>query len=368
MSNAFRRPQGDTRRPAVVLHRDPRCGQPRRHQRPRTGGDQRTGHRDRSAPDRRQRRKPEERRCPLRRRDQEQHGRDPDPRSPPVAEGRRLGRPDDLGERPRRRGGRDHESQDRRDPRLQRRDICGRRSDSGQHIRNACRRLRKRALVDCFDLTLAAGVLHIRGWSATTVSATTPPDPRDVWLNIAAADPTRPCSNSLGNGEFFTNGAVCSSALEARIALGIDDPTLFEFVAHGAECPNAGCPLTYDAVTQTWKGRFDVAPASGPTWLGPAGSVAPDNDLATRRERGRRHCTINVQNNNPCAGTFGNVQRIFGAMDERPAPSSPPAYRTTTAPRPLSAGRRIRTRSIRRSSGASLSRRRCRGTWRRRPA
>lgn len=178
-----------------------------------------------------------------------------------------------------------------------------------------------RPLIDCFDLTLAAGVLHIRGWGATTVGPNTPPDARDVWLNIAAADPTRPCANSLGNGEFFTNEAVCSSALEARIALGIDDPALFELVAYGAACPNAGCPLTYDAATQTWKGRFDVAPASGPVWLElrwqrRTGTI----DLDGAGPSAAVVCTAEFRNNNPCSGSFGNVQRIWGAVDERSGP------------------------------------------------
>jgi hypothetical protein len=181
-----------------------------------------------------------------------------------------------------------------------------------------------RSLVDCYDLDLGSGVLYIRGWSPVSVGTASPPHAEDVWLTSSAADPATRCAGELGNVEFSTNTAACSNAVEARIALGISDPAMFEFVAYGADCPNAGCPLAYDSTSQTWKGAFPLAASAGPKPLelrwqrkGPDGTVI---DLDGTGPEPAVSCTAVFRNNNPCSGSFGTVQRAFAAVDSLSGP------------------------------------------------
>jgi hypothetical protein len=160
------------------------------------------------------------------------------------------------------------------------------------------------SLVACYDLGSARGIVHVRGWSSAGSGVQpNPPLPRDVRLFSAG------CADAY----FTADDVSCAVGVSAVVDFG-GDPTLVgakvSAVVAGAERP-----LTYDSATGTWVSAagnyFTVAPGAGPLpvelkWEEQIGTVSGN--------------TCTTTGGNKCKGTFGTVQRVFSASQDRSGP------------------------------------------------
>ena len=165
-------------------------------------------------------------------------------------------------------------------------------------------------LVECYDAgtldgsgTPTRGILYVRGWSSAGSGAQpNPPLARNVSLFTASAcDP-------------YFDSASCSIGVRAVVDFGPSGPAAVgakvSAVVNGAEKP-----LTYDTTNAEWVSSganyFSVAAGSGPVpvelrWEETIGTVGADACKTT--------------GGNKCKGTFGTVQRWFGASTPRSGP------------------------------------------------
>ena len=160
-------------------------------------------------------------------------------------------------------------------------------------------------LVDCYDSGSANGIVHLRGWSSSGSGAQpSPPLARDVTLFPGS------CSDPY----FSSASSTCSIGVSAVVDFGTSDPTT---VGASVRAVVGGVtrPLTYVAANGRWESaannQFSIGSGVGPvpvelTWEETIGSVGGQ----TCRNGG----------NNPCQGSFGNVQRTFSASDPRSGP------------------------------------------------
>jgi hypothetical protein len=160
-------------------------------------------------------------------------------------------------------------------------------------------------LVECFDSQSANGLIHIRGWSgAGTVAPADNPIARDVRLLAGTC-----------TGAYFSSATTgCFTGVEAQIDFGTLDPV----GALGASVVasvggNKTYPLTYDPVTTRWRSNIEipVAAASGPVSV---------NLIWEKRNGTSGGQTCSAGGQNPCTGTFAEVQRIFAGSDARSGP------------------------------------------------
>jgi hypothetical protein len=165
-------------------------------------------------------------------------------------------------------------------------------------------------LVDCYDLGSQNGIVFIRGYPVSGRAAdTSPPVARDVRLS----------ADGCSDGYFFTSASSCTVMMSAEVSRGSVPPASFQITAFGGNCPNSGCPLTYDATADRWIGAVSVASQSGPApmtlkWQQIGGSIT---SFGT--------CSATFKNNNPCQGFF-----------ESGTASGPPIQRGFSATEPLS--------------------------------
>jgi putative Flp pilus-assembly TadE/G-like protein len=157
--------------------------------------------------------------------------------------------------------------------------------------------------VDCFDAGSSDGLLYARGWSAAgDGSQPNEPIARSVTLfNGTCTDPY-----------FSADSSACTIGVRAKVDFGSADP---DTVGAGltAQVDRDDYPLTYDAASDSWQSdtTIPVASGAGPIpivlkWSETTGTVAGNE--------------CKVGGGNKCKGSFGIVQRTFGASKERSGP------------------------------------------------
>ena len=167
----------------------------------------------------------------------------------------------------------------------------------GGHLSATC----GQPLVQCFDGGSSNGVLYARGWTGAGRGAQPgAPLARSVTLfNGSCSDP------------YFVANNACTIGVRAKVDFGGSPTTV------GAELTavvkGTDHALTYNAGTDTWSSasNITVAPGDGPVpitlkWA------------ETKGTQGGNACKTG--NGNKCTGSFGTVQRSFGASDLRSGP------------------------------------------------
>jgi hypothetical protein len=160
------------------------------------------------------------------------------------------------------------------------------------------------ALVNCYDAGSGNGLSFIRGWQAGSVTTAQHPQARDVRLVPGT------CSGAY----FASNATTCVVGVDAEIDFGTTNPITdvgAEVVANVGG--NQTYPLTYDATTGRWASltQIPVTPQTGPINV----------DLRWRKTVGTSNgLTCSRAGNNPCVGTFEDVQRVFSASEQRSGP------------------------------------------------
>jgi hypothetical protein len=157
------------------------------------------------------------------------------------------------------------------------------------------------ALVVCYDVGAAnAGATHIRGWSGegTVPTGSGPPIARTVELySSTCADP------------YFV-AAACAIGVRARVDFGVNPATNGRVTA---TVGGSTYTLAYDATTGLWASGeiIPVAAGTGPVdvvlnWEQTSGVVGGE--------------TCKTGGGNKCKGSFGALQRTFGATPTRSGP------------------------------------------------
>jgi hypothetical protein len=157
--------------------------------------------------------------------------------------------------------------------------------------------------VQCYDLESSNGILFARGWSsAGSGSPPNTPIARNVTLfNGTCADPY-----------FSSADSTCTVGVEATVDIGSLAPANAQMTAWVA---GTGYPLTFDSTSGTWasSATVPIPPNAGPLpvelrWQAINTTIAGSA------------CSTTFRNNNPCQGSFGTVQRVFSANDDRSGP------------------------------------------------
>jgi Flp pilus assembly protein TadG len=167
-------------------------------------------------------------------------------------------------------------------------------------------------LVDCFDAGAAKllsglpskGIVHVRGYS-TAGSGAQPAAPIARSVTLLPGDCTDP---------YFSGAtATCSFGVRAHVDFGAVDPVTALGAKVTATVGATTVPLTFDAATGAWSVAtgFPLAPGAGPV------NVTLDWEETKGTQNGN---TCSTSNGNKCKGTFGAVQRAFGASDTRSGP------------------------------------------------
>jgi hypothetical protein len=159
-------------------------------------------------------------------------------------------------------------------------------------------------LVACYDLASADGILFARGWSSSGSGAQpNPPIARSVTLFPGS------CSDPY----FSASDTTCTVGVRAALDVGTLATTNVQLTA---VVGGTNYPMTYEAASGTWlsNATIPIAPGAGPVsvnlrWQEITGSIT-----------GLGTCTTAFRNNNPCQGTFTDVQRAFGGNVDRSGP------------------------------------------------
>jgi Putative Flp pilus-assembly TadE/G-like len=154
-------------------------------------------------------------------------------------------------------------------------------------------------LVDCYDAGSADGVVYIRGFSSGGSGVQpNPPLARDVTL----------IPGSCTDPYFTSASSTCTIGVSADVDFGVADPSTIGATV-SATVDGRTRPLRYDAAAGRWESVgnnfFDVDPAVGPLPVTLSWEV--------------RNGTIGGQSCR-CTGTFGTVQRVFSADENRSGP------------------------------------------------
>lgn len=160
--------------------------------------------------------------------------------------------------------------------------------------------------VECYDLTSANGVVHIRGWSPVQ----SPPAAQNAWL----------LSGTCAPDAYFAL-ADCSAGLQAEVDLGPTHPLTGTGITTEVWASVEGdgkYPLSPDGTSGlvTWTATSGLPILGG----GPHDVELHWNWTQTTGIWLGQTCTD--KNNNPCEaeGTFGTVQRGFVASEDRSGP------------------------------------------------
>jgi Putative Flp pilus-assembly TadE/G-like len=163
---------------------------------------------------------------------------------------------------------------------------------------------------------LQAGLVFIRGYpSGGSGQPPNPPILRDVELaGIGVGGAT--CSD----GYFSFTSTACNLFLRAKVDVGTFSTGNVQIVAHGANCPNNGCGLTFDSATGYWTGPVAIDRAS-------ASALQPITiGWALRRTTLNSPfgaCANNFGGSNTCTATFDGgaaVQRFYRGQDQYSGP------------------------------------------------
>jgi hypothetical protein len=160
-------------------------------------------------------------------------------------------------------------------------------------------------LVDCYDAGSPNGIVYLRGWSSAGSGAQpNPPLARDVTLIPGT------CTDPY----FSSQSAACTVGVSAVVDFGVADPTTVGATVR-ATVGGTTRQLAYDAASGRWQSTgtnfFSLDPGQGPAPV----------ELKWEESQG----TVNGQackngGTNLCKGTFGVVQRAFGAVETRSGP------------------------------------------------
>jgi Flp pilus assembly protein TadG len=172
-------------------------------------------------------------------------------------------------------------------------------------------------LVTCYDAGVATqangmpskGILYIRGWSNA-----------GTHLQSAGNDPilrqaqlvTGTCSDPY----FSAPTTSCTVGLQARADFGTVggvDQTTVVGATLTATVGGQSYPLTYNTTTKVWATQLTIPVAAN------AGPLPVTVDWAETKGTWKGN-TCKTGNGNKCAGSFGVVQRAFGASDPRSGP------------------------------------------------
>jgi Flp pilus assembly protein TadG len=167
-------------------------------------------------------------------------------------------------------------------------------------------------LVDCFDAGAAKlasglpskGIVHVRGWSAAG-SGAQPGAPIARGVTLLAGGCVDPY--------FSAATSTCSFGVRARVDFGAVDPITALGAKVTATAGGTTVPLTYDAAAGVWTAAsgLPLAPGAGPV----------DVTLQWEETKGTQNGNAcGTGNGNKCKGTFGVVQRAFGASSARSGP------------------------------------------------
>jgi hypothetical protein len=160
------------------------------------------------------------------------------------------------------------------------------------------------ALVECYDLSSADGILYARGWSSAGSGAQpNPPLARSVTL----------FSGTCTDPYFSAASSACTIGVRASVDFGGDPAAVGGKVE--ATVNGATHPLTYDSATGFWESTgtnfFTLSAGGGPAsvtlkWEETIGTVNGE--------------TCKTGGGNKCNGSFGVVQRAFSATEARSGP------------------------------------------------
>jgi putative Flp pilus-assembly TadE/G-like protein len=161
-------------------------------------------------------------------------------------------------------------------------------------------------LVDCYDTGSPNGIVHLRSWSSSGSGAQpNPPLARDVTLFPGS------CSDPY----FSSASAACTIGVSAVVDFGTSNPTT---VGARVSAVVGGVTrlLTYNTVNGRWESTgnnfFSINPGAGPL---PVELKWEERGIGSVNGQ-----TCTNGGNNPCQGSFGTVQRSFGATDPRSGP------------------------------------------------
>jgi Flp pilus assembly protein TadG len=155
-------------------------------------------------------------------------------------------------------------------------------------------------LVECYDLVdQDKGIVHVRGWSAAGSGAQpNAPIDRSVTLyNGTCADP-------------YFSASDCTIGVRARVDFGTSSPVANLGASLTAVVGGSNYPLTYDASSGAWvsQATVPVKPGAGPIPI----------ELKWEETKGSQGGnTCKATGGNKCKGSFGVVQRSFGATADR---------------------------------------------------
>ena len=170
-------------------------------------------------------------------------------------------------------------------------------------------------LTDCYDASTVPngggmpgqGIVYVRGYSMAgdgDQSLGHPPVLRDVTL----------VPGSCTDPYFSASATSCTIGVRAHADFGpASDPIAAVGAKLTAKVGKASYPLTYDASTQRWASAttIPVAPGAGPIAI----------DLDWEESKGTLNGNAcSSSGGNKCKGTFGAVQRAFGATNPRSGP------------------------------------------------
>lgn len=169
------------------------------------------------------------------------------------------------------------------------------------------------ALVTCYDAGAATatsgvpgqGIVHIRGWSGAGSGLQPNNDPvlRDVVLVPGT------CTDAY----FSAPASTCTIGVRATADFGAVngvDQTTAVGATLTAKAGGVSYPMTYNSATKVWTSQttIPVAPSAGPIPI----------TIDWAETIGTLHGNVcKTGNGNKCAGSFGVVQRSFGASDAR---------------------------------------------------
>ncbi len=155
-------------------------------------------------------------------------------------------------------------------------------------------------LVECYDLGSANGILHAQGWSgAGSAAGTSPPLERSVTL----------FNGTCTDAYFVATSSSCTIGVRAKVDFGVADPSTLG--AHlTAVVGGNNYPLTYDSPSATWQSPASIPIAAG---AGPVNVRLDWEETIGQVQIGSKLEDCKTGNGNKCTGTFGTVQRTFGA-------------------------------------------------------
>ena len=167
-------------------------------------------------------------------------------------------------------------------------------------------------LVECYDASAALtngvpsrGILHIRGYSTSGAVAQPAGSPL---LRSTILVP-----GSCSDPYFSSATASCTYGVRAKVDFGAGDPIATVGAVVAARVGGTSYPMTYDAATGWWQSATTIPLAAG---AGPA-----PVDIHWEETSGSLNGeTCRTGGGNKCKGTFGVVQRVFGAGEARSGP------------------------------------------------